>query len=241
MRPIGFSTGALAKEDFRAALQKLGRYGIKAVELSALRLRELPALVDALPDLDLSSFRFVSFHAPSSFQPDDEQAVISHLRHVVEFGLSVIVHPDVIFQPAAWRLLGPGLVIENMDKRKAVGRTAAELAGFFHMFPDASLCFDIGHARQVDPTMTEAKRILKAFGTRLSEIHISEVNTNSRHDPISNHAVRAFRTVADLIPPDVPAILETLIDAGQSDLRTEMEQAALALEPLPEVALSAMP
>jgi len=35
------------------------------------------------------------------------------------------------------------------------------------------------------------------------------VNTRSKHDPLSVASVLAFRDVADLIPPEIPVILET--------------------------------
>ena len=56
-------------------------------------------------------------------------------------------------------------------------------------------------------------------------VHMSEVNTASRHDPISFNAVTAFGTVAALIPEDIPIILEPLIDRGQSDVDTEIGRA----------------
>jgi hypothetical protein len=117
-----------------------------------------------------------------------------------------------------------------MDKRKPVGRNAFDLERLFRQFPEAGLCFDIGHARQVDPTMTEAQLILETFADRLREVHISEVNTSSRHDPLSLYAVSAFRSVSSLIPDSVPIVLETLIDDGQSDIPTEMDRARSALD-----------
>jgi len=122
------------------------------------------------------------------------------------------------------------LLIENMDKRKPVGRKALDLERLFWQFPKAGLCFDIGHARQVDPTMTEAQLILESFGDRLREVHISEVNTSSRHDPLSVYAMSAFRSVSSLIPDSVPIVLETLIDQGQSDILTEIDRARKALD-----------
>jgi hypothetical protein len=80
MKPIGFSTGALAKGDFAAGLavqRDVPR--IDAVELSALRDHELPLLVDAIPSLDLDGFEYVSFHAPSKLQTLDEHAVFEPL------------------------------------------------------------------------------------------------------------------------------------------------------------------
>jgi len=47
MRPLGFSTGALAKGDFRAGVEIQRSLGTTAVELSALRDSELPPLLTA--------------------------------------------------------------------------------------------------------------------------------------------------------------------------------------------------
>ena len=106
----------------------------------------------------------------------------------------------------------------------------------FDLLPAARFCFDIGHARQVDPTMTEASLLLQTFGDRLTEVHISEVNTASRHDPISSNAVIAFQKVARYIPEEIPIILEPLIDAGQSDIDAEIQRARDALSTLSCVA-----
>ena len=73
---IGFSTGAVALGDFESALVLLGATSMTAVELSALRLAELPGLMKALPHLDLSKYRYVSIHAPSRFSESDEESVI---------------------------------------------------------------------------------------------------------------------------------------------------------------------
>ena len=230
MRPIGFSTGAVARGDFATALSRLHRDTVKVVELSALRLEELSPLVQALPKLDLRGFEFVSFHAPSRFSPADEAHVLELLRCVVDRSIPVVVHPNVIFNSEAWKWMGPLLFIENMDKRMAVGQTAHDLNALFRQFPLAKLCCDLGHARQVDPTMTETRLILDAFRERISEIHLSDVNTSSRHDPLSLYAMNAFSSVAELIPESVPIVLETLIDEGQSDISTEIARARRALE-----------
>lgn len=229
MRPIGFSTGAVARGDFRRALDKLRDHHIKVVELSALRIDELRPLVAAVADLDLRSFSFVSIHAPSRFRPELERSVVDQLRLLAQRGYPVVVHPDVISTPAAWEVLGDKLLIENMDKRKPVGRNVSELQPFFESLPRARFCFDIGHARQVDPSMTEASLLLQDFGDRLAEVHISELNTASRHDPISRNAVMAFQTVEAYIPDEVPIVLETLIADEQSDIPAEIRRAREAL------------
>jgi hypothetical protein len=235
MRQIGFSTGAVAKADYRTALNRLRAKKVRAVELSALRLSELAPLAKATTtELDLSHFDFVSFHAPSRFAQSDEGLVVACLKNVVAARIPIIIHPDMIFAAAKWREFGSMLFIENMDKRKPAGRTARELNLLFEEFPEAKLCFDIGHARQVDPTMTEARLILERFSDRLAEVHMSEVNTNSRHDPLSEYAIRAFRLVAKLIPDNIPIILESLVDEGKSSISAEIMRASRALDPIRE-------
>jgi len=231
MRPIGFSTGAIAKADYRQALKELRQSQVRVVELSALRFWELPPLVADIEDLRLRDFDFVSVHAPSAFAAAEELSVICQLDRIAALAIPIVIHPDAIFSCADWKHFGSLLFIENMDKRKARGRTAADLAVLFETFPEARMCFDIGHVRQVDPTMLEAARILEQHGDRLGQVHISEVNTASRHDPISEYAVQAFRLVAHLIPEGAPIILETLIDRGQSSIPRELTRAAEALEP----------
>ena len=228
MRPIGFSTGAVARGDFYLAVQRMRDCDLKVIELSALRIGELAPLLRALPTIDLAPFQFVSIHAPSRFEQSVEQAVVDELKnHAQE--LPVVVHPDVIFTPSLWAQFGKRLLVENMDKRKPGGRTLVELREIFKELGEARFCFDVGHARQVDPSMTEAALMIREFGDRLAEVHISEVNTASKHDPISTSAVRAFRSVARYIPENVPIVIESLIDEGQSDIGTEVDRAREAL------------
>ena len=185
MKRIGFSTGALARGDFRRALEMLSDKKVNAVELSALRQDELAPLVQQLEQLDLGRFQYISFHAPSAMEQSYEPTALELLKQVAARNWPIIVHPDAMRTPSAWACLGGCLCIENMDKRKPIGQTATDLAKFFDALPNASLCFDIGHARQIDPTMSEAWAILQRFLNRIKQLHVSEVNTQSKHDPIS--------------------------------------------------------
>ena len=148
----------------------------------------------------------------------------------------IVLHPDTIHDFSAWRVFGRQLAIENMDRRKPIGRTLEELNLIFEKLPDAMLCFDIGHARQCDTTMTEAYRILRAYSNRLCQVHVSEVNTASRHDPLSFAAILAFAEVANLIPCSVPVILESRVTQDQIEAEIEKAQKALpvgAMQPVP--------
>ncbi len=116
-----------------------------------------------------------------------------------------------------------------MDKRKPIGRTAGELGRIFEQLPDATFCFDIGHARQCDPTMTEAYLILREFGSKLRQVHVSEVNTRSKHDLLSYASILAYREVAQMIPAKAPLILETPVAEDQIEAEIAKVRKALPL------------
>ena len=227
MRPIGFSTGALAYSDFRRGVTMTQSGQCSAVELSALRQPELLPMLDALDSVDLTSFSYVSIHAPSQIEPEWEAVIWESLRRELWRRWPIVVHPDMLFDISLWREFGSLLCVENMDKRKPIGRTAKELDWIFTQLPDASMCFDIGHARQCDPTMTEAYLILRNFGSKLRQVHVSEVNTQSRHDRLSFGSILAFQEVAHLVPENVPLILE--IPVTEVDMAEEILKAHDAL------------
>ena len=228
MRPFGFSTGALALGDFKLALRMIEGIRVEAIELSALRVRELSSLAAFTRQADLDRFSYVSVHAPTDYDAAQEADVVEQLAGLAERGWPIVVHPDVLRDHSLWKRFGSRLCIENMDKRKPVGRTAEELRRIFDRFPDARMCFDIGHARQVDSSMTEAYRIVRDFAGRIEQVHISVVTTSSKHDLITPNAAQAFRRVASSIPATIPAILETPV--ARERIRSQLELAAASLD-----------
>jgi hypothetical protein len=227
MRPFGFSTGALARGDFLAGLAALRHVGVRHVELSALREEELAPLLAWLEDADLSDMAYVSVHAPSVIRPAEERAVVQSLLPLRDRGWAIVVHADVIHTPATWRALGCCLCVENTDKRKPSGRGFSEMATIFAPLPEATFCLDLGHARQVDPTMSQAYFMLKEFGRRLRQVHLSEVNTQSRHERLSEAAVISFADIASEIPTPTPIILESIVPPDA--VRGEIDFARRAL------------
>lgn len=221
MRTIGFSTGALALGDYRRGMEMLAGRNVRAVELSALRENELAGLMAGVDDLDLSAYDYVSVHAPSRLTTMREAAVAEMLRPCIEKRWPVIVHPDAIGDHGCWRDFGDLLCIENMDKRKPTGRTVAELQPHFDALPEASLCLDLGHARQVDSTLGVARRILEEYGDRLTQIHLSELDVRCHHAPLSMATVWAVREIARHIPP-CPVILESVVEPPEIDSELEM-------------------
>ncbi len=229
MRPFGFSTGALAPGHFDQALKMLDGITVEAIELSALRIRELPDLLEFASQADLTRFSHISVHAPTDYRDDQEAAVVQQLTAFREKGWPIVAHPDVIRDFTLWKQLGSFLFIENMDKRKLVGRTAEELKPVFEKLPDACLCFDIAHARQVDTSMTVAYRIARTFRDIIKRIHISTVNKSSRHDLITPNAAHSFQSLASLIPGTIPAILETPVRHRQLTEQLEMAITSLGM------------
>jgi hypothetical protein len=228
MRLLGFSTGALALGDFKKALNMLDYHDTRAtaIELSALRVTELEPLVSSLDSLDLTRYQYVSIHAPSGFSREEEPKIIETLRKISERKWPIVIHPDAIHDWQRWEEFGAEICIENMDKRKPIGRNFVELADCFVRLPKASLCLDLGHARQVDPTMKEAMNMLRLFGGRLVQIHLSEVDEKSRHKRLSIPLAPEFTKIAHLIPQKTPIILESMIKP--SEIVEELERAELA-------------
>lgn len=221
MRTIGFSTGALALGDFDKGLALLANRHTTVIELSALREQELPVLMGALDRLHLDHYRYVSVHAPSRLRTMKEAAVSDLLRPCIDRGWSVVLHPDAIGDHGCWRDFGRLLCIENMDKRKEAGRTAVELRRHFRELPNASMCLDLAHARQVDPTLGIAREIIREYGEKIVQLHLSELDVKSHHEPLSMSAVWAIREIAHLLP-QCPVILESMVQPDTIDEELDM-------------------
>jgi hypothetical protein len=226
---FGFSTGALEKGDYWTAIQWMRRHHIRSIELSALRLNELSSLVRDLDGLAVADFSYVSFHAPSSFPVAQEEHVVSLLTAVYTRGWNIVVHPDVIYTPTRWRHFGRQLLLENMDRRKSTGRTVAEIGGLLASLPNARVCLDVAHARQLDTTLSLLGSFTDNLRDRIAEIHISELDSHCRHLPLSWQAVLDYQKFASALH-NVPVIIESMLDQQHSGLRcqeVELAQSAL--------------
>lgn len=226
MRFFGYSTGAVALGDFGRALNLLSRYEFEAVELSALRISEVEPLLEALPNVDLERYKYVSFHAPSAFKESEEQYLVQLLSRLPA-NWPIVLHPDAIHHIERWLPISDRLAIENMDRRKDTGRSVSELQDFFQTMPNARMCLDLGHARQVDPSMVGAYQLMKKFGDRIVQLHISEVDTLNRHDTISKAAEIAFLQVRAFVPDSAAIILEARV--REDEIGTEAAKVAAIL------------
>lgn len=224
MRQFGFSTGALARSDLHKALDVAGKHRTQAVEYSALRMRELVAVVSYLTEHGAGEFEYVAFHAPSRIAEDEEGEVVRLLRTLIsKCQMQIVVHPDAIHNFDLWRSFGAMLCVENMDDRKLIGRTADELEVVFAKLPEARLCFDIGHAHEIDRSMSLGYEILRRFRNRIAHVHASEVSDDYEHRAFSTSSHAAFAKLADLIPAMSPIILET--EVPENRVEGQLEEA----------------
>lgn len=218
--PIGFSTGALSKGDFHRGLAVQRHRGLRAIELSALREGELIGLANELAHLETADFDYVSIHTPGRIREMSEEVLVERLRALPE-NYPLIVHPDIIVRWELWEQLGSRVCIENMDQRKVRGRTVEELWPIFERLPRARFCFDIGHASQIDPTMSVAASMLIEFGDKLTQVHLSEVCADSSHSHLTSLSQYQFASVAHLIPSYIPIIIESVISEDEIDRETD--------------------
>jgi hypothetical protein len=84
--------------------------------------------------------------------------------------------------------------------------------------------------RQVDPTMSEAAAILQRYSARLRQLHVSEVNSQSKHDSLSFESILAFRRVSHLVSENTPVILESRVEEDGIDDEIENACKALSVE-----------
>ena len=140
-------------------------------------------------------------------EPAFEPSALDLLRQVAARNWPIIVHPDAMHTPRKWAALGDCLCIENMDKRKPAGRT-----------------------------LSEAWTILQLFHDRIKQLHVSEVNTQSRHDRLSIESVLAFKRVSHLVPANAPIILKSRVE--ESEINEEIQNALDALNPATQFAIA---
>jgi hypothetical protein len=103
-------------------------------------------------------------------------------------------------------------VIENMDPRKRTGRTGAELQPFLDALPLAGFCFDVAHAAAVDESMDLAHELLDRFGPQLRHLHVSSLDDDLHHVPLTAADSERFAPVLARCR-DVPWILEAPLPA----------------------------
>ena len=206
---VGCSTGYMdnQRENWDQLAVEAAAVSGLAVELSALSESELPSLLTFLQDDPQLPFRYLSVHGPSKQRRLDERELVQLLQGLPPWVDAIVMHPDTIADASVYEPLGRRLVLENMDIRKDDGRTTAQLERYFEALPDAGLCFDIAHAKSIDPTMAEGHAILDAYATRLRHVHLSSLDEDSHHVPLTSEDETLYPPLLQKCR-DVPWILE---------------------------------
>ena len=205
--PLGASTGIVGRGgDWPELVRKACAVSSHAIELAALEADELPALAAFLADRPRLPFRYVSVHAPVKGVSGSDAERAAALARLPLFVRSIIVHPDLITDPAPYRALGRRIVVENMDVRKDDGRTAAELAPLLAELPEAGFCLDVAHVHTLDPSMALGVELLDAFRGRLRQVHLSSIREGS-HTSLTADDEALFAPLLARCR-DVPWILE---------------------------------
>lgn len=188
------------------------RVSTYAVELSALSGAELPGLLAYLDAQPRLPFRYVSVHGPAKDLEPNDRTTIRLLKRLPLWVRAIVMHPDSLSDPEPYRELGTRLVLENMDDRKATGRTVEEIESCFARLPGAGFCLDVAHAYSLDPSMAVAHDLLDRFRSRLRHVHLSSLR-DGHHVPLTEADEDLFVEVLDRCR-DVPWILEALPPDG---------------------------
>lgn len=207
--PVGASTGYMRnlRGDWQAQVAEAWGVSSFAIELSALSETELPSLADFLRKTKSLPFRYISIHGPSKAREMDEERLVFALAQLADFADAFVMHPDTIESIELYRPLGHKLLLENMDARKADGRTREELEAAFAELPDAGLCFDVAHAWSIDPSMSVASDLLDGFRERLRHVHLSSLSDELHHVSLRPQDEELFSSVLRRCL-DVPWIFE---------------------------------
>lgn len=209
---LGIATGAYVDErdDWPAAVARARREGWTSVELTAIRVERLHALVELLahePGL-LDPFERVSLHAPAREYGDDPERVMEALRRIP---YDIVLHPDV-YRDQGWvRDLASRAVFENMDAVKHFGRGAADLAEVFRSFPDAGLCLDVAHVVTNDTTLALGHELLDRHGHRLRQLHVSGIEPDGTHRPTTEADMNLYEPLLERCA-GVPWLLEAVLE-----------------------------
>jgi hypothetical protein len=205
--PMGLSTGVEGRgDDWPALVRAACAVSTHAVELAAHDAGELGGLVAYLAGRPRLPFRHVSVHTPIKGALGADAERVAALDALPVGVRTLIAHPDTITDAAPWRALGRRIVFENMDARKAAGRTADELEALFGALPEAGFCLDIAHAHTIDPTLGVAGDLLDRFRGRLREVHLSSIRSGA-HTTLTEEDEALFGPVLSRCR-DVPWILE---------------------------------
>jgi hypothetical protein len=215
---IGFATGNFYEltEKEEDSFSSLNINCFKAGELANAIELHCPneEIVDYLlqkEDLDLSSFSYISVHAPSLADKKEEgvKMILNKLRDLKErYKIENFVFH--IEKKVDWSIFSEYLdlpvSIENMDNEKNTGKNIKDIEKILKNYP-FNLTLDLQHCFTNDRSMKLAMDIQKIFKEKIVEYHVSGFEEEVLHYPL-------FKTnqniiIESLLYKDIPIIIES--------------------------------
>ncbi|MFH1611934.1 MAG: hypothetical protein ABH887_01575 [bacterium] len=237
---VGFSTGCLYRTDmsFNEKIDFIAKTGANAIELAFPMPEDIinwhwdwnGRIIEII-----NSFSFVSVHAPwidvsyPGVNPADKcivDAVFEKLRYLCKDMLNiqgVVFHPDVIIDFGVFsNIEKKSIFLENMDSSKKSGKYPDEFRNYLGEYKNIGIVIDLFHTLENDPEMGQAEELMAIGDGRISHLHVSGVNSQTRHsllylaDEPSQSAI--IRGLDMMISPLSPIILEgKLYGLGEID------------------------
>ncbi|MFA6098802.1 MAG: hypothetical protein WCV50_03440 [Patescibacteria group bacterium] len=210
---FGFSTGDL--HDYmepKQAIAEFKKIGCRAVELGFVRKERIEAgELAAITEEDLAGFDYVSLHAPRMDYADNQETfkifqAISETHKLRPLDV-VVIHPDNVIDIDIFDDLPFPVGFENMDKAKNFGKKPEDLSKLLTLNTLFRFILDVNHIWDNDPTMKLAADFIKEFSERLSEIHISGLDSENVHYPLFK--TRQTEIIKAAKGLDVPFICES--------------------------------
>lgn len=227
---VGFSTGALYEWGlpFNERIKFFHDLGVDSIELAYLFGFEGSRLNEESLDL-LSSFDYVSIHAPVAYPPKklvdyggDEgyEQILKELNSLIDVTGAKLVgfHPNTISDFSVFEGMHCDVAIENMDG-KFYGSKIEDLDEIFSK-TNYWLLYDVLHAFVIDSSLELGRKIIKSFGNRIKEVHVSGGTPRYRHTPLvtTEQKEGIIKNVKGL---KVPFIIESAIPKGNRDMFVE--------------------
>ena len=215
-RIISFSLGNIWRWSASADRSKLIRY-LKTLDISGVEIvfpteQELNAFHLSRKDAQwLRGLEHTTIHAPFNLflSKASENAILKQLNIISEL-YEEIRAKSVVFHPASRERLAPladrnfHVAVENLPPRNQVG--IGKLQQIFDVYPYFSFCLDISHAYLW--SKDETVRLIRAFGDRLSQIHLSGTYRRKSHQSLQTVSQDFLRTIGDIKHLDVPLVVE---------------------------------
>ena len=231
---LGFPSGYFSNlEQLLGRLALFKELGCPIVELHLDDMERVELILQHLSKVTaaLASFDLVSLHASNERFCFDSSGrtpeILKKLDEIVSLirPWIVVVHPDLIDDPAVLTERTWPIGLENMDWRKLTGRFADELDYWFKQLPEAAMVLDVNHVYTNDRTMALAHTLWDRFHDRIRHIHISGfIDGQNPHVPFYSSDCDVI--IESLPTRDLPMILELEIGMSKlspADIKQEYE------------------